>query len=143
MNISLNQMAAMLPPDFKHLLHISCGEGEMIRGLAERHDALFTGITEIRDHLAAARGKGIGKAEFFLGGHHSLYFHDSRFDVVVSSEEVKDFREIHRVLTPKGRFIMPCSCKFFSMRSIGRMKRCGFERFFHEKGFLIAHKAEA
>jgi cyclopropane fatty-acyl-phospholipid synthase-like methyltransferase len=42
MNISLNHMAAMLPPDFKHLLHISCGEGEMIRGLAKRHDALFT-----------------------------------------------------------------------------------------------------
>lgn len=143
MNISLNQMAAMLPPDFKHLLHISCGEGEMIRGLAERHDALFTGITEIRDHLAAARGKGIGKAEFFLGGHHSLYFHDSHFDVVVSSDEVEDFREIHRVLTPNGRFIMPNNGKFFSIRSIRQMKRCGFERFFRENGFLIAHKAEA
>ena len=140
MNISLNHMAAMLPPDFKHLLHISCGEGEMIRGLAKRHDALFTTDSV---NLAAARGKGIGKAEFFLGGHHSLVFHDSRFDVVVSSEEVKDFREIHRVLTPKGRFIMPCSCKFGTMRSIRRMKRCGFERFFYEKGFLIAHKAEA
>ena len=66
MDICLNHMAAMLPPDFKHLLHISCGEGEMIRELAERHDAFFTGITELRDHLAAARGKGIGKAELFL-----------------------------------------------------------------------------
>ena len=140
MNISHTKLAAVLPPDFKRLLHINCGEGEIVRRLAERHDAFFTGVTEIREHLSAARRKNIAKAEFFLEGHRSLFFHDNTFDVIVSSETVDDFREIHRVLVPSGRFIMPYGGEYYPEIASMRMKLCGFEKISDHGDVLIAHK---
>lgn len=142
MNISHTTVAALLPPDFKNLLHICCGDGEIIRHLAEQYDAFFTGVTEFREHLDAARRKNIGKAEFFLQGHQSLYFHNNHFDVVVSSEKMDDLKEVHRVLVPNGRLIVPCGGKVLPIMTMLRMKLSGFGHFIRDKEILIAHKVK-
>lgn len=103
----------------QRVLDVGCGTGTLTLMIKRAvPGALVTGIDGDPDVLALARGKAL-KAELPVrwdyGMAYDLPYPDRTFDVVVSSlvihhlspkDKLRAFREIHRVLKPKGTFHM-------------------------------------
>ncbi len=98
-------------------LDIGCGSGQYLRAVAAHGVTHVVGIDESPDRLAEAR-RACPHAELHKARADSLPFSDQSFDVVLAAQVLHEiylfgqpdelprvFREIQRVLKPKGRLI--------------------------------------
>lgn len=80
------------------LLEVGCGQGWLVRDLAEAlPDVSMTGIDVREDAIEFARGL-VPSATFVTGDGHGLEFGDHEFDVVVSAEVLEHVEDPHQVL---------------------------------------------
>ncbi len=104
------------------VLEIGCGEGRVMRALAERSDAAFaidTSPTLLRDAIEADT-----KSRYVLGDATMLPFARESFDTVVAYNSLMDLNdmpqgitEAARVLKHHGRF---CICVLHPLQDAGR-----------------------
>jgi ubiquinone/menaquinone biosynthesis C-methylase UbiE len=97
----------------KHVLEIGCGNGEMLRKIAENcHPAFITGIDLYLDSWWSATASAGPNWEVKQGDASQMEFPDNSFDAVISVatfEHITRLREtlaeIKRVLKPGGVFL--------------------------------------
>lgn len=93
------------------ILDIGCGTGRVALALAQHYAATTTGLDPSPEMLAVAQRKDPNRA-WVLGHAESLPFAEGAFERAVTSLVVHHldrgaaFAEIHRVLTPGGRFVI-------------------------------------
>jgi len=98
------------------LLDVGCGTGKNLEVLRQWGTAVGADISSDAIEFCRRRGFTIRKSDVM-----SLKFPDNAFDVVTSlgvfyhrnvTDDVRGFREIHRVLKPSGRFFfLDCATK--------------------------------
>src|SRR4051812_40870905 len=97
----------------KDVIDLGCGEGRFCRMLAER-GARVTGVDLCEPMIAAARTRRLRDEDYRVGDMEDLReIGDARFDIAVSYitlVDVPDLRravaEAHRVLRPRGKFVI-------------------------------------
>lgn len=100
----------------ERVLDVGCGTGVFLRDLAMHEAGLrLVGLDLSEDMLRVAKrpleGTKSPPPEFHAGSVYEMPFSDGAFDVVLNTmschfyiEQVRAFREIHRVTAPGGRF---------------------------------------
>jgi SAM-dependent methyltransferase len=108
----------ILPPAGRATLELGCGEGRIVRDLAERGHRV-TGIDAAPTLVAAAKELDPG-GTYLVVDATSLPFDAGSFDLVVAYNSLMDFedmpgavREAGRVLEPGGRFCICVTHPFF------------------------------
>ena len=103
------------PTEGERVLDVGCGTGLFLKSLAADPARLaLTGLDLSAHMLEQARRPDAHAREaptFVQGSVYAMPFADGAFDVIVNTischfylEQVRAFREIHRVLAPGGRF---------------------------------------
>jgi ubiquinone/menaquinone biosynthesis C-methylase UbiE len=93
------------------VLDVGCGTGRLAVVLTQRHGAVVTGVDPSPEMLAVAMDKD-PSGRWVLGHAESLPFANGAFERAVSSLVIHHldrgaaFPEIHRVLEPRGRFLI-------------------------------------
>jgi ubiquinone/menaquinone biosynthesis C-methylase UbiE len=119
---------AQLLPDLngQRVLEIGCGRGDFTIWLSGKYkDAKVTGVDFSEAAIATAQQRGSlsgSAAQFKVEDAEALSFADSSFDYVISCECMEHVphpeqmaREIHRVLSPGGQFILTTENYFNGM----------------------------
>jgi SAM-dependent methyltransferase len=97
------------------LLDIGCGSGQLLLEAARRHpEGKLAGVDLSPNMLELARAKfPTGQADLRLASSEALPFADGAFDMAVSTVSMHHWgmdevalREIHRVLGPRGAFLL-------------------------------------
>jgi ubiquinone/menaquinone biosynthesis C-methylase UbiE len=142
------------PARGERVLDVGCGTGLFLKGLAAEYDGLeLTGLDLSEEMLSQAR-RGATNArskapEFIQGSVYEMPFADGAFDIATNSischfylEQVRAFREIHRVLAPGGRFF--CAALDARRLGIGGLRGVAIydpvpvlEEHFREAGFRL------
>ncbi len=110
----------------QRVLEIGCGRGDFSIWLAGKYrDALITGVDFSEAAIATAQKRaslGGSRAQFKVEDAEALSFADGGFDCVFSCECMEHVphpermaREIHRVLSPGGQFILTTENYFNGM----------------------------
>jgi len=104
----------------QHILDVGCGIGGSALYLAQKFDAIATGITlsPVQANRARERAAAMGlTAHFEVADALAMPFPDESFDVVWSLEsgehmpdKAQFIAECHRVLKPGGTFLMAAWC---------------------------------
>ncbi len=103
---------ALLPPAPARVLEIGCGEGRVVRDLADRGFSV-TGI-DIAPSLVAAAEAADARCAFVVGDAAALPFPDAAFDVVVAYNSLIDVEDMRAAVSEAGRVLRPgghfCVC---------------------------------
>jgi ubiquinone/menaquinone biosynthesis C-methylase UbiE len=92
------------------VLDLGCGPGRASAALADRHDAVVTGLDTSPEMLAAAQEIVPPSVELVEGRAEALPFADASFDFVLSNfvihllDRPLAFPEVRRVLAPGGAY---------------------------------------
>ncbi len=109
-------VARWMPASGQRVLDVGCGTGLFLKSLAANHEGLaLTGLDLSEPMLSQARRDArVGRSpapSFVQGSVYDMPFASGAFDVALNTischfylEQVRAFREIHRVLAPGGRF---------------------------------------
>jgi ubiquinone/menaquinone biosynthesis C-methylase UbiE len=109
------QLASAVPMQDKDVLEVGCGRGGGSYFLTKyMSPATMTGVDLSERNVAlASAALPLANVSFRRGNAESLAFADSRFHVVVNIESShlyphpeRFFREVHRVLRPRGHFLL-------------------------------------
>jgi ubiquinone/menaquinone biosynthesis C-methylase UbiE len=108
-------VARWRPRPCERVLDVGCGTGLFLKSLATEHDRLALTGLDLSEHMLSqarrdARSARSEAPAFVQGSVYEMPFAEGAFDVALNSischfyiEQVRAFREIHRVLTPGGR----------------------------------------
>lgn len=138
------------PASGERVLDVGCGTGVFLKTLAGDYAGLkLTGL-DFSEHMLVqarrdARGGRSDAPTFVHGSVYEMPFPDGAFDVALNCischfylEQVRAFREIHRVLAPGGRFF--CAALLAGMR--GRASLAGIA-VYHPVPVLTDHFEQA
>ena len=122
------------------VLEVGFGGGVALDLILDRTDGLVAGI-ELSDAMLTRGRRRFrrqiegGRLELMSGGVSEVPYADARFDRVLSTHTIyfwpdpaQGLREIHRVLTPRGRVVLAAECP----EDLGRRayaRHCGFRIF--------------
>lgn len=106
-------LISKVPKWSKKVLDVGCGNGELIRMLAEEgHECVALDLSENRLAKFKDKAKKLGIVQI-QGDAINVPLQDSSIDVIMCSEvleHIKDYenvlKEVHRVLKPHGRIIV-------------------------------------
>jgi ubiquinone/menaquinone biosynthesis C-methylase UbiE len=138
------------PRSGERVLDVGCGTGLFLKSLAADHEGLSLTGLDLSEHMLsqARRGASSGRSPtptFVQGSVYELPFDEGAFDVALNCischfylDQVKAFREIHRVLAPRGRFF----CAAVVAPLGGRLSFGGFAAY-HPVPVLTRHLESA
>lgn len=143
-------VARWRPASGERVLDVGCGTGLFLKSLSADYEGLeLTGLDLSEPMLSQARrdtrsGRSPAPA-FVQGSVYEMPFASGAFDVALNTischfylEQVRAFREIHRVLAPGGRFF--CAALTAGLR--GRASLAGIA-VYHPVPVLTEHFREA
>ena len=117
--LPLNNMHPMrwIPPSVHRLLDVGCNAGELLSSCAGWYPQTLLAGVDVNESAVAKARRCLPNAEIHRTTGHKLPFPDSSFDCVTCIEVIEHIpadlreatmREVWRVLTPGGRFVLRC-----------------------------------
>jgi len=127
------------------ILDVGCGTGRFLRKIRERYpNAQLIGVDPAEGMIEKAR-QLMTSATFFIGPAESLPLPDASVDLALStmsfhhwSDQLQGIREIKRVLSPNGQFLLAVTSGLILSRFVchGQMQNSGAVRTMFEQAGL-------